>query len=126
MKFSCYFRLLAILALAVVIEGKLLHCTAEDAAITVGLSCASSGRPMESDLPSAPDCGDESGCICRGATLTTVLELEPPVNCENAVVFADTTIRESTASPFAPKFSSRTLTQPTGRRLRALLASFVI
>lgn len=128
MTFSSYCRLLAILALAVVIEGKLLHCAAEDAAATGLLTRARIQRTADSECPSLPDCGDESGCICRGATLISVFEPESPEGFSVAAFCEcefSSTARTVTVSAAADGF------QPPqailfGRRLRAQLASFVI
>jgi hypothetical protein len=88
------------------------------------------GLPLPIHAP-AHDCGHESGCICRGATLVVALdaadfqpqalELLPLAPAPLSASLVDL------ADEFPPRLPADSMPPPiTGRQLRALLASFLI
>ena len=125
------------LALVLLVVAKLLHCTWEEAREieqhfrVVAIQQAGHAAPIE---PKRHDCDNESGCICRGATLahavdvagfkgveTTKLPIDlglAPAGCTLALVAACESRPSAERGFFAPLIS--------GRQLRALYASLTI
>ena len=125
------------LALALLVVAKMLHCMWEEAREieqhfrVVAIQQAGHSAPIE---PKRHDCDNESGCICRGATVAQAVDVTDfrgletarlpidlglaPAGCTLALVAACESGPPTEREFFAPPIS--------GRQLRALYASLTI
>jgi hypothetical protein len=97
----------------------------------VAVSSAAGGEPLPIGGP-PEDCGNESGCICRGATLANGIDLALFVPLQVDLLIADTAAAQFGIVPVEFTIGSGLYDdlcsppQLSGRILRAHLSSLVI
>jgi hypothetical protein len=121
-------------AAALLVVAAVQHCAWEAGEFMRHLGQASAENHAQGALPvgmPSPGCDNESGCICKGATLAQGLEacLDSQILSNWIALESDPTTGPTVAVVAVPRFSGDDpvpLPPLSGRQLRALLASLLI